>query len=634
MTLLSVVVVVLSLCVMRAMSVWVPGIRIQSSTGIGAGEFNLMDQVQNQRPVYYSKESGMYVFHLNVNSIGRWLISANLGANDGIAYVDSWAVTPCMIQHASPLARWRVSMHATWMPDASMSITSVNGFDRTVYLQSVRVPHIGGFFVETGKRADGRMLHQRVGNGADPQLFLYYLDSAHRWIVGDTPGSSAGLAYADSTADSAYGVFASSAAWFVVDSNQNWVADESFQFLSGSEAAPIFDMLRLNANTASQRGRASTVPLHDGGAMPVVGLGTGGTMPRDDVAASIERAVSHGWTLIDTAESYENEQAIGSLISQRKVHRRSLFITTKVWVTHLGFEQTLRAVHDSLVRLRTGYLNLVLIHWPRCSPHLGVDCSAIQGGGTWEQSYSALERLYAEGVALAIGVSNFNTADLEELFARNSAVLPHVVQNFMDVANHDFAVLDRLKEKKIAYQAYSPLRGLAPMLKRESEPPQYRMPFVALTEVARKVGRTTSAVALRWLIEQSAAVLVSARTTEQQYDAMSALDFDLEHEDLVRIGAAGRRLGEQMLARHVLRDEDERIAAQSARNNNNAINAGVQHGADQGPPQVPGQFFAAANQSASSSWSILGLCVVIVVVAAVGWRLWEGRNRKRRQHFE
>jgi diketogulonate reductase-like aldo/keto reductase len=609
----------------------VPGIRIQSATGTVNGEFDLMDQVHNQRPVYRNAQSGLFVFHMNLNGVGRWLISANLGANDGVAFVDSWAVTPSMVRFASPHARWRVTDNFGWMPDASFTVTSVDAFDRTVYVQSVRVPHIGGFFVETGKRADGRMLHQRVGNGADLQLFLYYMADARRWIIGDTPGTAAGLAYCESEGQSAYDVFAGSPAWHVVDSDHRWVIDESFQFLSGSEAVPIFDMLRLTANAANQRGRAGTVLLHDGGAMPVIGLGTGGAMAREDVSDAIERAVGHGWTLIDTAEVYENEQIIGNLIAQRKVQRRSLFITTKIWMTHLGFDATMRAAYESLVRMRTGYVNLLLIHWPRCKPDFGVDCSAIQGGGTWQQSWAALERLYAEGVALAIGVSNFNGADFEELLSRESAVTPHVVQNFMDVANHDFAVLDRAHEKKIVYQAYSPLRGLVPLLRREGDSQQYRMPFVALTEVARKVGRTASAVAIRWMLEQSATLVVSARTSEHHYDTMSALDFDLAHEDVVHIGAAGRRIGERPVALHIMRDDDERLAANDGDRAGNNIN---KKNEEQGPPQLPPQFFAQANESAWSTVPILLMCIVIVGAAAGGYRLWDSRNRKRRQHFD
>jgi diketogulonate reductase-like aldo/keto reductase len=606
-------------------------VRVQTSTGRIGGVFRLLEQTLSSRPTYQCAESQLYLFFLAMGGVGRWLVSANLGANDGIAYVDAWAVTPALIGSAAPHARWRVADTYGWLPDASFTVTPEDGFDRAVYVSSVRQPQIGGFFVETGKRAGGRAVHERVGSEVDNALFLYYLEDSHRWIVGDAPGTPNGLAYAASSARTAFELFAETPTWFVVDAaaddaQHRWLADETFQLISGSPVAGVFDMLRLTANAANQRGRAATVRLHDGAAMPLIGFGTGGTLARDALAGALLSAVQNGWVLVDTAEQYDNEQVIGSLFAQRQLQRNALYLTTKVWPTHLGFGETLRSVYDSLSRLRTSYANLVLIHWPRCiHDALWMNCSGASPG-TWKESYRALERLYAEGRTLAIGVSNFQVADVDELFAMVPAVTPHVVQNWMSPAHHDFAVLDRAYAHGVHYQAYSPLRSIVAALAGSAPDADTKLNAVvaALRGVAAALGRSVASVAIRWLTQQGASVVVSATSGEHQRDAMSACDFNLTWSDMQRIGDAGALTGQRPLAQNfIAAHEEEPVEHHAAAAHNNDV-----------APDLPRGFFKSAESGAWSTSTIVLLCIAVLAAGAAALVVTQRANDRKRKHFD
>ena len=229
--------------------------------------------------------------------------------------------------------------------------------------------------------------------------------------------------------------------------------------------------------------------LHNGISIPLLGLGTGAEA-RENIEEMVKEAIHPeiGFRLLDTATAYENEDILGNIIGnlyleedEKKIAihssfgsqgqesstlgdyvlHDSIFITTKIWYTELGYDRTLNAVLSSIDRLNVYYLDLVLLHWPRCYPALEwMDCdNNPAAGNTWLQSWRALERLYSEGRVHAIGVSNFDLDYLKELESFAS-IKPMVVQNWMDPIARPWDVINYCKQNGILFQAYSPLRTL------------------------------------------------------------------------------------------------------------------------------------------------------------------------------
>ena len=135
--------------------------------------------------------------------------------------------------------------------------------------------------------------------------------------------------------------------------------------------------------------------------MPMLGFGTW-QMETDEAKRSVLAAIEMGYRHIDTAAAYHNEEGVGQGIRESAVPREEIFLTTKLWNTEHGYDKTLRAFEESLKRLGTEYVDLYLIHWPKPLRN---------------ESWKALERIYKEGRAKAIGVSNFHRHHLEELMA-------------------------------------------------------------------------------------------------------------------------------------------------------------------------------------------------------------------------
>lgn len=149
----------------------------------------------------------------------------------------------------------------------------------------------------------------------------------------------------------------------------------------------------------------STVTLHNGVEMPWFGLGVYKAEEGEEVISSVKAAIESGYRSIDTAAFYENEDGVGKAIRESNVPREELFITTKVWNSDQGYDNTIAAFEKSMKKLGLEYLDLYLIHWPM--PRVGK----------YKETWKALEKLYKEGRIRAIGVSNFNISHLEDLLS-------------------------------------------------------------------------------------------------------------------------------------------------------------------------------------------------------------------------
>ncbi|MEO3946785.1 aldo/keto reductase [Gorillibacterium sp. CAU 1737] len=262
---------------------------------------------------------------------------------------------------------------------------------------------------------------------------------------------------------------------------------------------------------------ASTVTLNNGVAMPQFGLGVWKAKDGAEVVEAVKAAIAAGYRSIDTAAVYGNEAGVGQAIQESGVPREELFITTKVWNSEQGYETTLAAFEASLAKLGLDYVDLYLVHWPV--------------KGKYKETWKALEKIYADGKARAIGVSNFHPHHLDDLLA-DAKVVPAVNQ----VELHPLLSQEELRrycdEKKIYVEAWSPLM-------------QGNLDLPVLQEIASRYGKTPAQVILRWHLQHNIIVIPKSVTPSRIQENADLFDFELNAEDLAKIDALNenRRFG-------------------------------------------------------------------------------------------
>jgi diketogulonate reductase-like aldo/keto reductase len=263
---------------------------------------------------------------------------------------------------------------------------------------------------------------------------------------------------------------------------------------------------------------SSTVRLNNEVEMPWLGLGVFKSPPGKETEQAVRWALEIGYRHIDTAALYENEADVGRALKDSGVPRNTVFITTKVWNTDQGYKETLKAFDRSRSRLGIDVVDLYLVHWP------------IKG--KTRDTWKALEKLLADGKVRAIGVSNFLTHHLEDLFS-GSSVPPAVNQ----VEFHPFLVqkelLDYDTQKGIRHEAWSPLTRA-----RNLDNPVF-------SEIARKHGKTPAQVVLRWDLQLGVITIPKSVHRERILENSQVFDFQLDASDMQRITGldAGARIG-------------------------------------------------------------------------------------------
>ena len=248
-----------------------------------------------------------------------------------------------------------------------------------------------------------------------------------------------------------------------------------------------------------------TVALNDGATMPQFGLGVFQTPPAT-TAQVVKLAVDEGYRLVDTASMYRNEEGVG----QALLGRTDVFVTTKLNNSDHGFDQALRAVDESLKKLRRETLDLFLIHWPR--PRLN----------RYVESWKALVRLQKEGRIRSIGVSNFNREHLERIIAE-TGVTPSVNQIELHPRFQQKALRAFHDQKGVKAESWSPL-GRGGLLGES-----------ALVEIAAKHAKTPAQVVIRWHLDNGLIVIPKTVRSERLRENIGALDFRLDRNDLQRI---------------------------------------------------------------------------------------------------
>ncbi|MBS4172809.1 aldo/keto reductase [Bacillus sp. FJAT-49736] len=257
------------------------------------------------------------------------------------------------------------------------------------------------------------------------------------------------------------------------------------------------------------------VTLNNGVKMPQLGFGVW-QVKDDEATDAVAKALEVGYRSIDTAMIYQNEKGVGGALKQSTVPREELFITTKVWNSDQGYENTLRAFDESLERLGLDYVDLYLIHWPTPQYDEYVD------------TYKALEKLYHDGRVKAIGVCNFNIEHLERLLSE-CEVTPVLNQ----VECHPYLSQTELKEfcakHDIFLEAWSPLQQGGEVLKDET-----------IQKIAQAHGKTPAQVVLRWHLQNNSIVIPKSVTPSRIEENFNVFDFELTADEMADINKLNR----------------------------------------------------------------------------------------------
>lgn len=251
--------------------------------------------------------------------------------------------------------------------------------------------------------------------------------------------------------------------------------------------------------------------LNNGKKIPIIGLGTFRSKGEDAYNATLS-ALKAGYTHIDTASLYGNEEEIGRAIKDSGLNREEIFVTTKLWNSDQGYESTLTAFKESLRKLDLKYVDLYLIHWFK-SYDKSLD------------TYKALEKLYEDGLVKAIGVSNYNVHHIMHLL-ENANVVPMVNQVETHVALQNHFLQDFCEQNGIVLEAYAPFMStkISEMLENE-----------VLNGLAAKYNKTVPQIVLRWFIQRGVVAIPKSITPSRIVNNFDVFDFSLEENDMNEI---------------------------------------------------------------------------------------------------
>lgn len=250
--------------------------------------------------------------------------------------------------------------------------------------------------------------------------------------------------------------------------------------------------------------------LYNGVKMPILGYGVY-QVTKEECERCVLDALRAGYRSIDTAQSYANEEEVGEAIGKSGIARDDIFLTTKVWIEHYGYEETKASVIESMRKLKTDYLDLCLLHQPLSDYY-----------GAWR----ALEELYNEGKIRAIGVSNFYPDRLIDL-ALFSSIKPMVNQVETHVFNQQKTAHEIMEKYDILQEAWAPFgEGRGGLFENAT-----------IREIGVKYGKSTAQVMLRWLIQRGIVVIPKSTHYERMVENLDVFDFTLSEEDMDKIAA-------------------------------------------------------------------------------------------------
>lgn len=252
------------------------------------------------------------------------------------------------------------------------------------------------------------------------------------------------------------------------------------------------------------------ITLNNGVKMPQLGYGVY-QITKDECERCVADALKVGYRLIDTAQSYFNEEEVGNAIAKSGIPREEIFLTTKVWIEHYGYEETKASVLESMRKLQVDYLDLCLLHQP---------FNDVYG------AYRALEDLYLEGKLRAIGISNFYADRMIDIasFARIKPQINHV-----EIHPHNHQVQSKVWHDKYGIQ----MEAWAPF--GEGRGGMFELP--ELKAIGDKYGKTSAQVILRWHLQRGIVIIPKFTHIERMEENFNVFDFQLTDEDMAAIAA-------------------------------------------------------------------------------------------------
>ena len=254
-----------------------------------------------------------------------------------------------------------------------------------------------------------------------------------------------------------------------------------------------------------------TIKLYNGVEMPLLGYGVFRVDPKE-CERCVSDALSVGYRLIDTAQAYFNEEGVGAAIAKSGIDRKDLFITTKVWISNSGEEKAAKSIDESLRKLQTNYIDLLLIH---------------QAYGDVFGTWRAMERAYRDGKVRAIGVSNFQAGRFFD-FAHYVDLKPMVNQLQCNVMIQQTGIEPILAGTDTKMMAWGPLggQGVDGIVKSE-----------VLSGIGVKYGKTAAQVALRWLTQRGIVAIPKSSHKERMAQNFDIFNFSLTPEEMAQIAS-------------------------------------------------------------------------------------------------
>lgn len=251
------------------------------------------------------------------------------------------------------------------------------------------------------------------------------------------------------------------------------------------------------------------VTLNNGVEMPILGFGVY-QIPKEETKKCVLDAIKVGFRAIDTAQSYFNEAEVGEAIAECGIPREELFITTKVWIDNYGYENCKKSVMESLKKLRTDYIDLVLLHQPFAD---------------YYGAYRALEELYEEGKIRAIGVSNFYPDRLTDICLFGRKIIPAINQVEVNPLNAQTLAQESMEKHGVKMEAWAPFgEGRNGLFTNET-----------LITIGKKYNKSAAQVMLRWLIQRGVIIACKSTHIERMEENFNVFDFELSADDMKEI---------------------------------------------------------------------------------------------------
>lgn len=252
------------------------------------------------------------------------------------------------------------------------------------------------------------------------------------------------------------------------------------------------------------------IELSNGVLMPQIGYGVYQVTP-EECERCVADALRTGYRMIDTAQAYANEEGVGRAVKASGLKREDVFLVSKIWISNYGYERAKKSIDESLKRLQTDYLDLMLLHQPFCDRY---------------GAYRALEEAYRAGKLRAIGVSNFYPDHFIDL-ASNVDIPPMVNQVETHVFDQQREAQKTMEEFGTRIMSWGPLA--------EGRNHFFSNPILA--EIGAKYGKSVAQVALRWLVERGVIIIPKSTHVERMAENLNILDFALTPDEMQQIAA-------------------------------------------------------------------------------------------------